>query len=240
MSTQVTLNVYLQALGGKFLGPNAYQTDNIDITLSYSEGVVQLPYQLGSNTDDGNIGAFFTPGSSSCMPILQMNDSDTPIVNYLTTDANTIYGSAAILISGEETANLTAIIPKPDGQTLTISQSILLSPLQDLYEVSLTVPGLLLLPDPQSGLLAVFVEMMCGCKITQGTPKSFWPHDDFEVWAVLTLANEETLQVPLQFDLASNNSLFTAPILPDQQAEIVQLTYYAKQKSTGNYAFVVG
>lgn len=240
MNTKAILKVYLQALGGKFLGPNAYQTDNIDITLSYSEGVVQLPYQLGSNTDDGNIGTSFTPGSSSCMPILQMNGSDTPIVNYLTTDANTIYGSAAILIGGEETANLTAIIPKPDGQTLTISQSIMFSPLQDLYEVILTVPSLLLLPDPQSGSLAVFVEMMCGCKITQGTPKSFWPHDDFEVWAMLSLANEETLQVPLQFDFESNNSLFTAPILPDQQAEIIQLTYYAKQKSTGNYAFVSG
>lgn len=236
MSTKATLKVYLQALGGKFLGPHAYQTDDIIITLSYSQGTVCLPYQLQSNTDDGNISDSFSLGSSSCMPILQMNGSDAPKVNYLTSDVNTIHGSTEIQINGEEAAILTAVIPKPQGQTLTISQSLMLSPLRELYEVNLTVPGLVLKSDPQSGLLAVFVEMMCGCKITEGTPKSFWPHEDFEVWAVFSLTKGRVLRVPLQFDLQSNNSLFTASIVREQQLEIVQLHYYARQKSTGNYA----
>jgi len=236
MNTKAILKVYLQALGGKFLGPNAYHKDHIVVTLSYSEGIFHLPYQVLSTTDDGNIGDSFTPGSSSCMPILQMNGSDTPKVNYLTSDVNTIHGSLSVLIAREETATLTATIPKPDGQLLTISQSIALSPLQTSYEVNLIVPGLVLIPDPQPGSLAVFVEMMCGCKITQGTPKSFWPHEDFDVWAVFSLTNEMVLRVPLQFDLQSNNSLFIAPVLAEQQAEIMQLSYYARQKSTGNYA----
>src|SRR6266496_1085191 len=107
MQTSATINIYVQALGGKFLGPNAYKTDNIQVSLAFEENTVPVTYQLFDKANDGEIGPTFIGGLSSSeamssfLPILTpMPDAGSnPAVNYLTPNALTIRGTVAVSLS---------------------------------------------------------------------------------------------------------------------------------------------
>lgn len=76
MQTTAKIAVYIQALGGKFLGPNAYKTDSIKLSLRLHDDTLPITYQLEGQANDGEIGPDFLvslpsiQGSSSFLPIL--------------------------------------------------------------------------------------------------------------------------------------------------------------------------
>lgn len=239
-----SITIYLQALGGKFLGPNAYQTDNIKICLSYSGGQVDIPYQLVPGvSDDGIISQGFTDGSTSFMPILNMGPlgGQNPNVFYLTPSANTINGQVELALpTSNELATLQVSIPSPNNQTLLYSQTVILTPEQTDYRITVVVPGLLLqanTANPIPGSVSVFATMMCGCKATTGLPTSFWNPNDFAVSANVQYKNGSQTMYALSLNEQTDNSLFSAPV---QDAEaIVSIHFSAQQKSTGNYGALV-
>lgn len=245
MKAPVPFQVYLQALGGKFLGPNAYNNAGIQVSLKYSLGIIPVEYKVIATTDDGGISTTFTNGSTSFMPILTMPESGSgnPTVNYLTPNANvpttyTIVGTANIFLPGaNETATLIVNIPTPSGEVIQLFQPVLLNPQQTNYKISVVVPGLLLTENTTIEVpkdhISVFVTMMCGCKVTIGNPTSFWTWTDFAVSARVTYRDGTTEQVDLTFDKKANLSLFSAPV--DRYDEIIRVNFAAQQKSTGNY-----
>jgi hypothetical protein len=243
--TKAIITVYLQALGGKFLGPNAYNTNDITVTLVYSGGNINLPYQLIADvSDDGIISQGFTDGSSSFMPILSMPTlgGQNPTTFFLTPDANTIAASGQFALPATvEQALLNITIPTPTGDgPLTFSNAVILSPQQTAYRMIVIVPGLLLTPNtanPIADGVSVFVTMMCGCKVTTGLPTSFWSPSDFMVMATVQYRNGAVTQYPLGFNASTNNSLFSATM--QAEGDIQSITYTAHQKSTGNYGTLV-
>src|SRR5438067_12146777 len=76
MQTTAKITIYLQALGGKFLGPNAYKTDSIKLSITLQGNTIPIIYQLKDNVNDGAIGPNFISslpsikGISSFLPIL--------------------------------------------------------------------------------------------------------------------------------------------------------------------------
>jgi hypothetical protein len=245
MATLIPFQVYVQALGGKFLGPNAYNNMAIRLSLALPGELqpVHIPYVVTPTiTNDGNISGTFTDGATSFMPILTMpaTAAANPAVNYLTPDANTIAGNCSILLPAkEEQAVLTVIIPTPSGNQLIFKQPVLLSPLKTSYKVSIVIPGLLLTAgtvNTASGNISVFVKMMCGCKITQGLATSFWTVSDFEVSAYVKFADNTSGYYTLSFDQPANDSMFAAAITG--KPAITHVEFSAMQKSTGNYGFL--
>lgn len=241
MKAPVTVRVFLQALGGKFLGPNAYNNGDIKVSLHYSRGEAPVEYKVIPNqTDDGGISGTFTNGTTSFLPILQMPESGTgnPTVNYLTPGSHTICGETRIFLPDtNELATLRASIPTPSGQPLLLEQNVLLNPQQTDYTLSMVVPGLLLTPNTNTlvppGTISVFVAMMCGCKVTIGKPTSFWTWTDFSVSARVTYKDGTEEQVNLSFDKTVNLSLFTATVKNFDQ--VIRVNFAAQQKSTANY-----
>ena len=240
MKTPVPVNVYLQALGGKFLGPNAYDYSQIGVSLKFSRGSFKLNYSVVSGTtNDGVIGTTFAAGSTSFQPILTMPASGVgnPAVNYLSSNNNTVVGSVGIFLpDANEYGLLTASVPTPSGFSVLLQQSILLSPQIVDYRIVMTVPGLLVRRNtaPVSGAnLSVFVNMMCGCKVTQGLPTSFWTPSDFVVSAMVYYKNGTNSIYPLTFNAQTNDSLFSGTV-PDR-ANIGRVNFFAQQKSTANY-----
>lgn len=238
MKTPVPIKLYLQALGGKFLGPNAYAHAQIECSLETSRGAHAFSYQVVPGiTNDGEIGTSFLTGSTSPAPILTMPASGTgnPATNYLTADITTVVGILAhSLPEANEYATLTARIPTPSGTPVVVQQSLLLcSDIVD-YRVFMTVPGLLVQPDPGTGPdLSVYVQMMCGCKVTQGLPTSFWTPSDFVVSALVHYKHGKSASYPMAFNAQANNSSFCVTV-PDRD-KIARVTFFAQQKSTGNY-----
>lgn len=239
MKPPVPFNVYVQALGGKFLGPNAYNNTAISLALQYSMGIVPIAYQIKHDTDDGGISTSFTNGSASPLPILTMpvSGSGNPTVNYLAPGSKTIVGKANIFLpNANEIATLLVSIPSPSGQAILFSQPVLLNPQQVEYNIHTIIPGLLLTPNTTTivpgGNISVFVAMMCGCKIIN-KKDWYWTYTDFSVTARVTYRDGTEKQVDLVFDQSINLSLFTAPV-PDFNF-IRQVNFAAQQKSTGNY-----
>lgn len=239
MSVNATITVYLQALGGKFLGPHAYMPGDITVGLFYAGADIPFSYALSSTSNDGIISGDFTVGASSFMPILTMQPGGgNPAVNYLATDANTISGQGQVVLSGyQEVSTLLISVPQPGG-LLSINQSITLKQEQTAYSFIIIVPGLLLTPGPEllAGTVSVFVSMMCGCKITVNTPTSFWPPSDFIVSAEVCYSDGSTQVYPMNFDVTTNNSLFCAEVA--NRASVTQVNFTARQTSTGNYGYL--
>lgn len=228
------------------MGPHAYNTDSIIVSISYSGGDVRLPYTLTNTSDDGNIsGTFSDPsaaGFSTFMPILtQPSQVGQPVsVNYLTADfANTIVANGILTLNnGFEIATLSVSVPNPNGM-LSFSQPIALYPQQQSYRIVLAVPGLLLTANTSAvGTLSVLVTMMCGCKVTQSTATttSYWTPSDFIVNAAVTYSNGSTENYTMTFDEASNDSVFTATI-STTQGKPTQVIFTATQISTGNNGY---
>lgn len=233
------LFIYLQALGGKFLGPNAYQNTNIKVSFRYSGGSFDVPYQVLPSTNDGMISPVFGTCNSSIAPILTPSATvgENPAVNYLTANLNTIMGLSKPfkLPEGIELGVLSVVIPTPLGTNLCLEQGVWLLPQQEFYKITVIVPGLLIepnIPSP-SGSISVYVKMMCGCKVSVGLPVSFWSPNDFIVNANVNYADGTTQQYPLSFDDTSNDSLFVAQVANSEQ--IKSINFYAQQISTNNY-----
>jgi hypothetical protein len=241
MLNTTNLTVYLQAVGGHFLGANAYLPDEIKINFKYSGGKINLPYQVTTCfTDDGNVSPNFTIGASSFLPIITipppMPAAQVAAVNFLSADFTTISAKANFNLPGSiELASLLVSIPTTSGNPLLFNQQVLLNPAQQDYKIIVPVPGLYLSNSGMPGSIAVFVKMMCGCPVTTGPPASLWPSNDFLVYAnVLDTSGINTTYL-LTYDLTQKgNSLFTAS-LSQSQKKIKSINYTAIQKSTGNY-----
>lgn len=243
MPATANISVYLQALGGHFLGANAFLPSNISINLKYSGGTIPLPYIVTPDfTDDGNPSPNFVQGASSFMPIITIPvpPSQNAIINFLSPDYTTISGKANFNLPGAiEFANLSISIPTTLNKPMLLTQSVLLNPAQPEYKIIVVVPGLYLTPFKMKGNIAVFVKMMCGCAVTPGPPASLWPSNDFAVYAnVLDTSGDTTLYL-LAYDTGqTGNSLFSAALLPNQKP-VKSVTFTALQKSTGNYGAVI-
>ena len=253
METTAQITIYLQALGGKFLGPNAYNTDDIELSIKLGQDVPLLvSYQLSKTVNDGTISSDFsgdttpTQGLSSFLPILTPSPvaGDNPGVNYLTPDENTIRGTAALPLS-QPTAlgTISASIPRPNAEDLVLTQSVALNQSQTDYRVIMIVPGLLLEQPPTfppSGAPAaifVYVKMMCGCPVKSGAePNTYWVQSDFDVSAEVIHKDGSRDTKTLTFIDDSTPSLFHAPV--KDLADIARVNFTAKQRSTGNIGYL--
>lgn len=249
MQTTARITIYVQALGGKFLGPNAYKTDSIKLSLTFHGDVLPIAYQLGDKANDGGIGPAFvnSPSTheSSFLPILTpvAAKGSNPAVNYLTPNNLTICGTVAVTVSQPIVLGAVSVsIPRPQGDDLVLTQSLALNQLQEDYRVILVVPGLLLEEAPPSALpdtsnhIFVYVKMMCGCPITTGIPKSYWAQDDFVVVGEVIRKNGESHMQSLSFTSDATPSLFHATVKDLADVKLVNFT--ARQKSTGNIGYL--
>jgi hypothetical protein len=252
MQTAANITIFLQALGGKFLGPNAYKTDNIKLALTLRGSTLPINYKLGDKTNDGGIGDDFisslpsTYGLSSFLPILTpLPDSESnPAVNYLTPDDLTIRGTVAVTFSEPTVLGYVRVsIPRPEGDDLVLTQTIALNHLQAEYRVIVVVPGLLLeategsVRTDLSNRICVYVKMMCGCPITTGIPNSYWAADDFLVSGEVFFRNGATPEIrDLTFTSDETPSLFHAAVSDLGNIKLVNFT--ARQKSTGNIGYL--
>ena len=240
----VNITVFLQAFGGKFLGPNAFNNTSIRIHLLMEGQTYPFNYNAaGSGIDDGMISQQFSNASPYASPILTLQPT-SPVnqyqTNYLTIDDTTVRGSVTVKVPNAPyiTASIKAYIPRPTGLTLEVEQQIVLVPQQSNYTFIMPVAGLLLEPNPVSqpdGILSVLVKMMCGCQVTVGKSNSFWSPDDFNVSANVTFANNSKESYPMNFDNDSNNSAFYASI--PVTSRVLFVCYTAQQYSTGNFGF---
>ena len=247
MGQTANITVYLQAVGGHFLGAHAYDPSNIIINFSYTGVSVSIPYQVTTNfTDDGNVSTDFTPGASSFLPIITIPQPATAapvtLVNFLSGDFTTAAGKLSFnLPAAIEFAELSVSIPTTTlDKPFLIKQSVILNPGQTGYQVIIPVPGLYLSLGDVTGSIAVNVKMMCGCPVSLGPPASLWPANDFTVYANVLDINGTTTPYLLTYTAnQATNSLFSATLLTNQ-AKITSVTFTAFQKSTGNYgAFVL-
>jgi hypothetical protein len=253
METTAQITIYLQALGGKFLGPNAYNTDAVELSIKLEQGMpLLIGYRLSDTVNDGTISSDFngdttpTQGLSSFLPILtpSLVAGDNPAVNYLTPDENTICGTTALSLSQPAAlGTISAGIPRPNAEDLVLTQSIALNQSQTDYRVIMIVPGLLLeQPEtfPPSGApptIFVYVKMMCGCPVKSGTePNTYWVQSDFDVSAEVIHKDGSTDTKTLTFINDSTPSLFHAPV--KDLSNIARVNFTAKQKSTGNIGYL--
>lgn len=247
MQSNANITIYLQALGGKFLGPNAYGLNNITLSLTL-EGSEPIPvtYELAPNGDDGEIKPNFIyvkqtdEGLSSFLPILTpaKYKDPSPAVNYLTPDDLTICGTVSVPITQPTMlGTISASIPRPQGGALSLKQSIALDQMQANYKVIMVVPGLLLervLPPAMTNSIFVYVKMMCGCPITMGIPDSYWAENDFMVKAEVTETNGESYWRPLT--LSGTPSLYAVAV--DDIRKVRRVIFVARQFSTGNLGYL--
>lgn len=250
MQTTAKITIYIQALGGKFLGPNAYKTDSIKLSLRLQGETLPVSYQLGKKANDGVIGPDFIVSKStkrlpSFLPILTpvSGAQSGPAVDYLAPNNLTICGTVAVSVSKPIVLGTVSVsIPRPQGGDLVLTQNIALNQMQGDYRVILVVPGLLLEEPPRSALPAtsdrifVYVKMMCGCPITTGIPKSYWAQDDFVVVAEVIRQNGERRKQKLTFRSDTTPSLFHAKV--KDLADIKLVNFTARQKSTGNIGYL--
>lgn len=251
MQTTAKITIYLQALGGKFLGPNAYKTDSIKLSLTLQGTTYPITYELGDNVNDGGIGPNFlsslpsTNGLSSFLPILTPIPAagSDPVVNYLTPNNLTICGTVEVIVPLPTVLGTVSVsIPRPQGDDLVLTQSIALNQLQSDYRVILVVPGLLLEEPPASvtavlsNTIFVEVKMLCGCPITTGIPKSYWAQNDFLVSAEVFHKNGGRTTQSLTFTSDATPSLFHGAV--NDIANIKLVNFTARQKSTGNIGYL--
>ncbi|MFT3824796.1 MAG: hypothetical protein QM731_12780 [Chitinophagaceae bacterium] len=232
------LLVYVQALGGKFLGPNAYMPLQIGLSFAYNGVSYPIPYYK-TGMDDGIINNSFISGNTSFMPILTPQTNNNPFVNYLTPGSNTVSGRLSVPLNNLELSGvLSASIPRNGNSPLIINQIVSLTSLLNSYRITTIIPGLYLTEGPRANnMLTLYVKMMCGCKITNASPgPSYWSPADFSIGVVITYQNGSTQQQQMQFDIQSNDSAFTTQVANLQN--IRSLRYIATQFSTGNYGFL--
>jgi hypothetical protein len=241
MTHKAQITVFLQAVGGHFLGANAYNPNHIKVNLSYSGGEINLPYLVTPHfTDDGNVSLNFTNGGSTYLPIITIPQTNSPTqtstVNFLSADFTTISANANIVLPNKiEFATLSVSVPTTLGKPFLINQTIILNPSQPNYKIILPISGLFLSASTLPNSVSVFVKMMCGCPVTLGPPASLWAANDFTVYANVLDIFGETTGYLLTYDTTQQeNSLFST-VLSSNQKPIKSVSFNAFQKSTGNY-----
>lgn len=243
MSQKASICIYLQAVGGHFLGAHAYKPANITVTLAYSGGTINVPYTVTENfTDDGNPSPHFISGASTYMPIITIPaaPAQDALVNFLSADFTTIAARTSIdLPAAIEFADITVSVPTTLDKPFILKQQVILNPAQPNYQIIIPVPGLYLSQATVTGSIAVYVKMMCGCPVTQGPPASLWPEADFAVYANVRDTSGHVTAYQLSYTPNQpGNSQFSA-VLPAGQAPISSVAFSAFQKSTGNYGVLV-
>lgn len=252
MDTTAYITIYLQALGGKFLGPNAYNHQNIEVSITVNKQTKKVDYVLAENGNDGGIGTSFlydlpsALGQSSFMPILTPTPEhvSNPAVNYLTPNNLTICGKAEVTLSEPTVlATVTANIPRPQGGNLVLTQDVALNQLQTNYRVTMVAPGLLLdrikTPTPPKNTIYLFVRMMCGCPITtpsDKTPNPYWLPSDFLVSAEVILQNYLVEHHGVTFTSSDTPSLFQLAV--NSTSDVRHVNFTARQKSTNNVGYL--
>lgn len=247
METKASFMVHVQALGGKFLGPNAYSPTDIEIYLKLQSGnTYRIPYYQAGQ-DDGGISTNFTDGQSSFMPIIQVNPLNAlahPTVNYLTPGPQTVAGKTEIDLPPKlEIAELELLIPSPSTekklvfkQAVPLRQAFRNLHMSDpiVYKSTIVVPGLLVWnPVFFDNNMSIVVTMMCGCKISNDVNQTYWESSDFEVFAYVLNQDGSTETMRMQFNPHSPDSRFTSERI--SKAAIKSVVFTAQQKSTGNY-----
>jgi hypothetical protein len=254
--TTARITVYIQALGGKYLGPNAYDTNNINLTLTLDGKPQSITYKYAAGENDGEVAPAFIYEKpplnpvSSFLPILTPNATTqaAPVVNYLTPNGTTICGRIEVDVTElEMLGTLTASIPRPDSPEpvpdLVLTQGIALNQMQSHYRAIMIVPGLLLEQPPKDKVpknvnsLFLWVKMMCGCPVTTEISKSFWLESDFTVTAEVFLKSRRQYSQHLAFFSDDYPSVFALPVADLSDVEKAHFT--ARQKSTGNIGFLV-
>lgn len=246
--TTARINVYIQALGGKFLGPNAYQTNKITLSLTIDEKPHDITYKYVDGMNDGSIGPTFlyelpsANGLSSFLPILTPTSENTavPATNFLTPNNNTISATLEFDIPRPVVlGTLKATIPRPYAEDAVVTQTIALNQQQSNYRAIMIVPGLLLEPlvppGTQANSLSVLVKMMCGCPITSGIPHSFWAESDFRVSAQIFYKHDTPEVKNLTFP-GTTPSLYQVPVV--DITKVAHVNFTARQRTTGNTGYL--
>jgi hypothetical protein len=248
MPTTANFEIYLQALGGKFIGQNAFEPAQINVHVFVNGAEHPLPYFSGPNKttpDDGEVSPAFVDGLSTVAPILtnQPTKAVVPVaVHFLTPQPGiTVVAKGAIdLTNANETAELVVYYPIPGPnntvKTLTIRQPVVLNAFQLNYRFTVLIPGLLVHTPVLSGnQVAAVVTMMCGCRVSNGSTPPYWLPADFTVVANVVYKDKSIQQLPLSLLPEGTSSTF-AGTLPGS-AGIESVTVLANQKSTGNFGF---
>ncbi len=245
MASTTEFNVYVQALGGKFLGPNAYEKDQIKVVLNTAKENYKFSYYK-QGMDDGEILPNFVDGISSFMPIItpQPLNAQLPItVHYLTPGNDTVVASHLIDLPDEiQTAHLIVDVPSPNGhlrfvQEVLLGKDISTNKIKDpiVYKTTVVVPGLLVWqPVLFQNYISIVVTMMCGCKVSNLVNTTFWEPSDFEVYAYTEHYDQGRSILRLEFNAHSPDSRFEGKI---QMSGIKSIFFAARQISTGNYGF---
>ena len=246
MSTTANFEVYLQALGGKFIGQNAFLPAQIKVHIFINGQEHPLPYFSGPTNppDDGEVGSVYFDGASSVLPILTNNPTPAVVpvtVNYLTPQPGTtvVAKGSADLKDTNEIAELVVYYPVPGPnntvKTLTIRQPMLLNAFQLNYKVNVVIPGLLVhTPVLNGNQVSAVVTMMCGCKVSNGTTPPYWLPSDFSVLAYVTYKNQPTAQ-ELHLSLLPEGATSTFAGALDNSTDIESITVIATQQSAGNF-----
>ncbi|MCW3465242.1 hypothetical protein [Chitinophaga nivalis] len=244
MLSTAPITVYLQATGGKFLGPHAFQPENITVIFTYDDNST-TPLSYGpplAIANDGFISDNFVPGCSSSWPIITPAVNGQPTnVNYLQPTTYTIAATGDLVLPEvAQSGTLSASIPLPFGAPLLLTQSLLLLPQQSAFRLIIPVPGLLVTNGSiqSDGSICVYVTMMCGCKITQGLPTSYWLPEDFTVNANILYEDGTTTTYAMSLDTTTNDSLFSVVPATDPGVNISNIFFTALQNSTGNYGYL--
>jgi hypothetical protein len=248
MLTTANFEVYLQALGGKFIGQNAFKPAEIKVHLFINGKEHPLPYFSKATTspDDGEVSSDYVDGESSVVPILTNHQATPPVpvtINFLKpTPGLTVVAKGSIaLIDANEVAELVVYypIPWPDkpAKTLTIRQPMILNELQTSYKTTVVIPGLLVHTIKLIGnQLSAVVTMMCGCKVSNGSTPPYWLPSDFEVAANVVYKNGQKAD-PLRLSLSTSGATSTFEGALTNTSDIESITVIANQQSTGNFGF---
>lgn len=245
MLATANFEVYLQALGGKFIGQNAFLPAQIEVYVVIDGVSYPLSYYSGQTNppDDGEVGPAYFDGASSVVPILTNNPIQAVVpvaVNFLTPQPGitVVAKGPADLKNAYEMAELVVRYPVPGPnngvKTLTLSQPIVLSANQLSYRMTVAVPGLLVhTPMLTGNQVSAVVTMMCGCKVSNGSTPPYWLPSDFSVLAQVAYKNQPTVQLPLSLLPAVATSTFAGTLA--HTTDIESITVIANQKSTGNF-----
>jgi hypothetical protein len=237
-STSVLIRV--QARGGKFLGPNAKQTE---VSVLNGGNLIFGPVVTtgGSGTTDPKTGDPFPPNASrDVIAVAPTQGGPPPGAYWLTPDDSASVNATFTLESpsllefratsnGTTTSTMMWVVP---GMQLTNNPGLLLSMAGLLVTVTATVGA-------QIEVTAT-VTMMCGCPITKPTwpqapqgPEPYWPEPEFQVFATLQPHNGKSVTQLMTF--STTNTFTTSFPTPETGGSTISV--YAVQQAESNVGY---
>jgi hypothetical protein len=236
-----TLLVRPAARGGKYLGPDAANTN-------HESALVFLLNPLTEQLVDYGIADASNPLSAGPSDLMNPVSRSAPFA----ADNNTVQVQLSVDISEPTDFRVLAFGPlSHPGQARLAQADITVLPgvnigISPQYPEGLVIeiPGLCISnvqADWQGSQITCFakVTMMCGCPIRSAAanPGWFWPDSDFSVQLVTRMKSKEAYYYPLEFDSTPNViSSFTGQwpnqAVPDDKVE--QAWLYASEPKLGN------